>query len=301
MQLPPELRERPFTAQQAHDAGLNRYWLRRLVNERVLHRILHGVYAPSSLPDTLTTRTWALELVVPPNVVICDRTAAWLHGVDTFAFRELEILPPIETCVFPDATRVRRRGCIGRSRDLAPPDMQRVGTLVVTTPLRTALDLGCLFSRREAMAALDGLLRAQDLTIAELVASLPRYRGRRGVVQLRQLAPLASGLAESPGESWTRITIIDAGLPIPEPQVWVLDRGSPLFRLDLAYPKHKVLVEYDGREFHESKEQEDADRARRKWLRDRGWTVIVVTKEDFTPDAVAAWTQELREALHLAS
>ena len=30
--------------------------------------------------------------MVTPGAVFCDRTAAWLHGVDVFDYRELEIL-----------------------------------------------------------------------------------------------------------------------------------------------------------------------------------------------------------------
>ena len=46
------------------------------------------------------------------------------------------------------------------------------------------------------------------------------------------------------------------------PQFWVVHRGVPLFRLDLAWPKHRVAVEYDGEEWHErTEEQRAADRA----------------------------------------
>ncbi|MBA2559333.1 MAG: DUF559 domain-containing protein [Propionibacteriales bacterium] len=74
-------------------------------------------------------------------------------------------------------------------------------------------------------------------------------------------------------------------------------QGRLLFRLDLAYPNHKVCVEYDGEEFHSSDEARRHDEARRTWLRDRGWTVIVVHKDDFTSAAVARWTGEVRAAL----
>ena len=67
----------------------------------------------------------------------------------------------------------------------------------------------------------------------------------------------------------------------------------------MAYPKSRVALEYDGREFHERAEAQARDEARRRWLREHGWTVIVVTKESFTPDALAAWTGELRAALRV--
>ena len=97
-----------------------------------------------------------------------------------------------------------------------------------------------------------------------------------------------------------RLDIEDAGLPAPEPQFWVKHHGRKLFRLDLAYPKSKVCIEYDGEEFH-GEDAKEHDRRRRKWLRDHGWTVIVVTKDSFKGEALDSWLQELREALRVAA
>ncbi len=140
-------------------------------------------------------------------------------------------------------------------------------------------------------------MRAFGVTREEMEAALPAYKGRRGVVQLRRLIAVADPRAESPGESWTRLAIIDDGLPGPTPQVWVKDNGIDRFRLDLAYPLHKVAVEYDGQAFHESAEQQRADESRREWLRERGWTVIVVNRHSFSDSALRSWLNELRRAL----
>ena len=221
-------------------------------------------------------------------------------GVDTFDYRELEILPPLETFVLRGRRRTNRPECVGGSRDLVPGDICLVEHVAVTTPVRTALDLGCRLSRRDALAALDGFMRTYGITRPQFEAELPRYFRRRGVLQLRQLVPIADPRAESSGESWTRLVIVDAGLPVPEPQYWVCEGGRQVFRVDLAYPLSRVVVEYDGREFHDSPEQREHDRKRRKWLEARGWTVIVVDKDSFSPAALAAWLYQLRVALRLA-
>jgi very-short-patch-repair endonuclease len=68
--------------------------------------------------------------------------------------------------------------------------------------------------------------------------------------------------------------------------------------LDLAYPHHKIAVEYDGYDFHlRTEEQREADRERRKWLRDNGWYVIVLTKSSFNTYALSAWLRNLRGEL----
>jgi len=119
-------------------------------------------------------------------------------------------------------------------------------------------------------------------------------------VQLRQLIALASALSESPGESLTRLALIDAGLPEPELQHWVMVRGVPTYRLDLAYPAHRVAIEYDGQAFHDSPEQGARDQARRRWLRDNGWTVIVVRREDLMSSAAQLWITHVAQALRMA-
>jgi hypothetical protein len=292
-QLPPT----PFTTRQAKELGLSRRRLDDLVATREIRRVLTGVYVPWNVADTVRMRAAAASLVLPPFVVLCDRTAAWLWGVDTFDYRELEILPPLEAWSLRGNTRVRRTGCAGGTRDLIPSDVVEIDGVLVTTPARTALDLACRLPRRDALAALDGFMREHGLTREQLGRELVRYFRRRGVVQARRLVPLADPRAESAGESWTRTEMVDHGLPVPDLQVWVDVAGVPTFRLDMAYPRHKVAVEYDGREFHEGADHEQRDRARRAWLRDHGWTVVVVTKDMFTAEAIDAWTQEIRDAL----
>ena len=289
----------PFTARQATDVGVGAHLLRRWLREGVVRRVLQGVYVDTDYADNFGLRIAAVRLVLRPHCVVTDRTAAWLHGIDTFAYRELEILPPLDVCVLPDSNRIRRKGVHGRSRDLAPGDLLDVDGVRLTTPLRTALDLGCQLGRRDALAALDGFLRLHQLTTSELLHESERFAGRRGVIQLRSLIPLADERAESPGESWTRMAIIDAGLPAPQLQWWVTVDGVPTYRLDAAYPAHRLAIEYDGRAFHDSPEQRAHDEARRRWLRDHGWTVIVVTKDDFTPARLDAWLGEIARILRV--
>jgi hypothetical protein len=288
----------PFTWSEAQGLGLSRREVDEKVRVGQLRRILRNVYVDSRVPDSLGLRACAAGLVLTSQGVFVDRTAAWLHGVDILDYRELEILPPLECVVLRDRSRIERPECVGGERDLAPQDVMRVVGVRVTTPLRTALDLGCVLRRPDALAAMDMFARLHGVTREHLEASLPRYRRRRGVVQLRGLVPLVDGLSESSGESRTRLAVHDAGLPPPVLQHWVHHHGEPLFRLDLAYPKHRVAVEYDGEDWHDrTQEQRDADRARRTWLEQHGWTTIVVCKGDFSPEGLTRWLGDLRDAL----
>ena len=94
------------------------------------------------------------------------------------------------------------------------------------------------------------------------------------------------------------LAIHDAGLPLPEPQYWIEIDGVPVYRLDFAYQRLRVVIEYDGIDAHErTTEQQEHDEERRAWLRDHGWTVIVVRRGDFTRGALDRWLGELRPAL----
>jgi hypothetical protein len=248
------------------------------------------------VPDSAELRIQALGHVVHAGHVACDRTAAWLHGVDVFERKHGDV-PPIEVCVLRGGSPSGRPEIRSRTRDLAAEDVERAGSVLVTTPLRTALDLGCILRRRDALAALDQFRRHHGLTEQALARSAARYFRRRGVVQLRALIPLSDPRAESPRESWTRLAIVDAGLPAPVPQYEIEQDGAVIFRLDHGYPEHRVAVEYDGVDFHHSDEQLEHDARRRAWLRTRGWRVLVVRTGDFTGVRLGAWLAELRHAL----
>jgi hypothetical protein len=170
----------------------------------------------------------------------------------------------------------------------------QIGNLAVTAPLRTAHDLGRHLRAFDALAALDGFRRLGLVTPSELELGLERYAGQRGIVQLRRIAPLADPLSESPGESWTRMAMIDADLPVPELQIEVWADGILVGRLDLGYSALKVGVEFDGVDHHSSELQRAHDDARRERLASLGWTLIVVRKDDFALDRRREWISEVR-------
>ena len=287
----------PFTMTVSRELGIPRRRVAAGVRNGVLLRLFRNVYVVAQSELTVEQRAYAASLVISKHSVICDRTAAWIWGVDCFRWRELDVAPPLESFTTRGHRASHRAEIRGGERDLTPTDFVTVGGVRVTTPLRTALDLGCRLSRRDALAAIDALMRAQNLTTGQLVACLPQFAGRRGVVQLRELAALADGRAESQGESWTRIEMHDHGLPRPELQWWVSVDGVPTFRLDLAYPRARVAIEYDGEEYHSSPEDKQADADRRAWLERHGWVVIVVDKDSFTDKALDTWIENVRRAL----
>jgi hypothetical protein len=292
-----KLPDTPFAVSMARQSGLGPGELRRALEQNVVKRVLHGVYLRADVPLTTELRLDAAFLVISPHSVVCDRTAAWIWAVDAYVFRELDQVPPLETFVLRGHDPTDRPEIRGGTRDLMTCDWIEIRGVKVTTPLRTALDLGCVLPRREAVAAMDALMRAHGFTRADMVRLLARYRRRRGVVQLRQLVPIVDPRAESPMESWTRVEMLDHGLPSPTPQFWVMVDGIPTYRLDLAYPHARIAIEYDGQEFHSGPADRERDRTRRTWLREHGWTVVVLDRRAFGPEGDHAWVREIRTAL----
>lgn len=276
----------PFTPRTAAQLGVDRPLLRELARRASIRQVLHGVWVSSAAPDSLGLRIAAVALVVPTHGVVADRSAAWLHGVPILPRTARTEIPPISVRQRP-GTRMRRGGVEGGERLLLERDVMECGPVLVTTPLRTACDLGRSLWRFDALAALDGFLRV-GLSHSALLAEVERFKGYRGVVQLRLLAPLADGRAESPGESALRLHWHDAGLPRPELQWWVVDDfGRRLYRLDIALPDIGYCAEYDGEEFHSAASDLAADGHRRGWLSSaRNWHIEVFTKHDVYDPAV---------------
>lgn len=272
--------DRPFTMAQAAQLGVTRAQLRTLLGRSLVRRVVQGVYAAAQAPDGIEFRSTALALVVSPSAVVTDRTAAWLLGVDILPRSARLQVPPLSLFQAP-GTRARRSDVLSGERMLLPRDVIDVNGVLVTTPLRTALDLGRLLWRFDALAALDAFLRL-GVRHEEMILEVERFKGYRGVVQLRVLVVIADGRAESPAESALRLHWYDAGLPRPELQWWVhADDGTPLYRLDLAIPEVRFAAEYDGAEFHTADTDREHDSRRRTWLRDaRRWTVEVFVNDD---------------------
>ncbi len=164
---------------------------------------------------------------------------------------------------------------------LAPHETVAVDGVVVTTPARTAFDIGRRTpSRLQAVQRLDALANSTDVKVADVQAVIAEHTGARGLVRLRAVLPLIDGGAESPQETWTRLVLIDAGLPKPQTQIRVFDDyGDFVARIDLGYEQLRVGVEYDGPQHWTDPAQRARDIERSTALLDLGWTIIRVTSE----------------------
>lgn len=114
-------------------------------------------------------------------------------------------------------------------------------------------------------------------TITQLTAVVAAGR-RTGVRRLQTALPrVRTGSASRP-ETWTRLTLVDAGLPEPVLDHDVFDGlGCFLARVDMAYPEGKIAIEYEGTH-HSAGAQWERDIDRYAALDAEGWLVIRVTR-----------------------
>ena len=270
----------PFRFADAERLGFTRWSLSRAVGEGLLQRPLRGVYVDITTPDTRDLRILCLRLVMPPYGVVCERTAAWLYGISGFAPEDQAVLTP-EFAV-PHHRGRSGHGPVRTVEAVLPQSaIAEMGGLRVTTPLRTATDLGRRLRRPMALAALDAFAHSGLVTPHQLMADLDRWRGFPGIVQLRDLVRAVEPNTESPGESWLRLRLLDAGFPRPRAQIEIIDAfGQVVFRLDLGYEDRRIGLEYDGREYHEGLAAVAHDERRRTLLRsEHGWDVYGFTRE----------------------
>lgn len=235
-----------------------------------LERIWQGIYCRGEPTDELRLR--GLDLSCGTAVPVCLGTAAALHGFDTEQPADFHVLsPPGSRLRSGDGFVVHRRGG-------APLVM--IGERPATSPAWTAVEVARSLRRPRALATLDAALRSGTCSRPELWRAAVEQAGRRGIVAVRDLIPLADGLAESPMESEARLAMIDGGLPIPELQYEIIDGNGDLRRVDFAWPDQRVAVEYDGIDWHSGADAMRRDRTRTAALSDVGWVIIAIVFED---------------------
>jgi len=274
------LPQSPFTRAEALDVMREREW-RALSAQGLVREAVPGLFVDASLPDTLEHRLAIARRAVAPDVVVARRTAAWLQGYDLLDYRGFPATPKVETVTNERAKRPKNALMAAHfADDLLPGDVTEIGGLRVTTPLRTVCDLARFTPRGDALVAVDAYLHKGMVEAEQLRKHFVRWKGRRGIRQAYATLEMADARSESGGESRMRLRVLDMGLPRPELQIPVYDlHGRVRFWLDLGWPQWKLALEYDGEEFH-PEEQLVRDRARRKWIRDRGWTVEAFRRGD---------------------
>lgn len=191
----------PFIGSEAVTAGTTSHNQLR----RCYRRVFPDVYIGRDVDMTPSVRAKAAWLWSRRRGVVAGFSASALYGSKWIdACQSAELI--YDNRNHPSGIRVW-------GDQLAADEVQIVDGLPVTTPARSALDLACWYPTSTAVPAIDALARACELKVCEVDLLAARYRGRRGIRRARKSIDLVDAGAQSPKESWLRMTLVQAGLP----------------------------------------------------------------------------------------
>lgn len=256
----------PFLATEALDS--------RLLTFRELRRFHTAVY-----PGVWVARGADLSAVD-------HAVAAWLwsgrrgvvSGVAASGVHGAKWVEPGILTELVHANRRPPRGIITRGDRLLDGEVHYIGALPVTSPARTAFDLGRRLPVGPAAERIDALMNATDVKVEEIDAVIARHRRVRGLRNLRTTLTLVDGGAESPYETKTRLLLLRNGFPRPETQIRILDHdGVVVARLDMGWRQWRVGVDFEGAQHWTDPEQRDKDVDRYWLLPELGWNDIRLT------------------------
>jgi hypothetical protein len=165
-----------------------------------------------------------------------------------------------------------------RADNLAAGETQSSAGMTVTTPARTAFDLGRRLSVSDGVQRIDALMNATHVKVADVENVAALHPGVRGLVQLHRSLKLVDGGAESPYESLTRLLLVQAGFPPLETQLTVRDRyGVKVARIDMGWRDYLVGVEFDGAQHWTDPKRRSWDIDRLAKLQELGWVIVRVS------------------------
>jgi hypothetical protein len=237
-----------FTGEQARRFGHSQNDIQRLRRHKHLVSVRRGVYALHAAylgagpAEKHRMDVSALSLVLTAPAVLSHQTAALELG--------LELLQPDLTLLHvtrPEAAGSREEASVKHHcAELPEHDVvRRDGELDVTAPARTAVDYARATDRFEcAVAAFDSALR-MGVTAGELQQAMTRCRSWPGARLASGALPVSDGRAANPGESWSRVILIQHGVAPSDLQVPVHDEDGLIGIADFGW--EDVLGELDGK------------------------------------------------------
>ncbi|BDI22686.1 endonuclease domain-containing protein [Herbiconiux sp. L3-i23] len=283
--LPEELGLAAFTVAEGRTAGAAKNRLQR----QDVDASVWGVRTASVVDDHIGRS--ALFLARLPGAIASHVTAAHILGLPLPP--ALATSPTVHLAVSYPERAPHARGLRGHSLLLGSDEIVWVDDLPTTAPLRTFFDLAAILPLPDLIAIGDHLYREGLTDRAAITARIQSNPGIRGLTKLRTASMLLTGRAESPQESRLRTVLMMAGLPEPTPNHEVIEAGAVVARVDLAYVRQRIAIEYQG-DYHRERRQWKADQSRRLILERFGWTVVETTIDDITnPETVVRRLKDL--------
>ena len=238
-----------------------------------LHPIHRGVYAVGHRKLTQRGLWMAAVLTAGERAVLSHRSGAALWGLGIANTSRIEITTP------RDRRRPKLKVHVAR---LADDEITTRDGIPVTSVSRTLLDLAAVAPRRQVEKAVREAEHRLLGDKASVGVLLERHQGRKGTKTLRELRQRAGhGVTDSEFEERFLTFLDERGFERPRLNAYI--EG---FRCDAVWPAQKVVVELDGRAYHDDDDHFETDRVRDRKLQAAGFAPIRVTWKalDTKPD-----------------
>jgi hypothetical protein len=264
---------------QLIEAGFGRGAIEHRLKTKRLHLVYSSVYAVGHRALTREARWMAAVLAPGVGTVLSHRAAGALWGIIESGF--LEVTSPRQQ---------RRRDGVRIHCSSLPADeiTVRRGIPVTSVP-RTLLDLASVLPKNKLELAFheaEESLLTDSLSLPDLLARYPR---RAGAPAIRVMLEEGIQITRSELEARFRTFVAEFGLPRPVFNQRLLVQGHS-FECDCLWRPQRLVVELDGRAWHDTALAFERDRVRDRRLAAVGWRVIRVTWGQLRdePRAIAA-------------
>lgn len=278
---------------QLRDLGLSSSGVRARVDEGSLHRVHEGVYAVGHIRLDVGARYMGAVLACGPGALLSHRSSAALWGLRRDGRASIDVTAPNRRGRQPRGIDAHRNGL------LASSDRTRRDGIPCTTVERTLVDLAGVVSVPELRKAVSEAEVLRLLDHGVLRGVIRRCRGRRGVARLRMVLDEIRPEVRRTRSEMERLFLrmcSRAGLPTPAVNAPLMINGATL-RPDFMWREAGLIVESDGRRFHDTHSAFQRDRWREQEFQLAGWRVIHCTWEQIErePRRLAATIRGLLE------
>lgn len=263
MQIP-ELRSLVLTRGELLANGTTERQLRRLVAGGELVRLRPGYFVGAAHWKALFTEDRHLLQVLAADasrrdgdVVFALASAASVHRLPLFRTQPeyVHVMGPRT-----DAVARPKAGLAHHCVALAENDMVTLDGVPCTSLARTVFDLARTLTREAAVSLADAAFRqigwdaerrhydsvAAEAFREQLIDRVSRSPGARGIRQARWVVRFADGRAQLPGESVSRLHLVDLGFAPPRLQVPIPGPSGEPWAVDFGLDDVSAWGEFDG-------------------------------------------------------
>ncbi|MFV0532244.1 MAG: type IV toxin-antitoxin system AbiEi family antitoxin domain-containing protein [Cumulibacter sp.] len=250
------------TRSQLNDCGMTREDTDALLRAGQLRKVRRGIYARTTQPDSDAARSLdrarGISITYGGDALVSHEVALLAHELPTYAtgLRRATLVR------LTGGDTVRTRDVHIRRTSRALPSTHIDAAPVVTEAIAFA-QVACALGTDAAVVAGDAILHRGSSSIEDLREAVRTLSPTRGIARARVAIGLLDENAESPGETQLRLLALGARIPLWS-QFVVRDVGGKFVaRVDFLIKGTRIVLEYDGHEKYDTREQNRNEGAQR--------------------------------------